>query len=338
MFNKPTVIVIGAGASFEYGFPLGATLKDQVAKAARFRFEYGHHLTMGSEELLNHIRRHVSGDISRQNIYTRAGSMLAQAIPSFISIDEALHFVSSSREAVEIGKIAIIENILNAERNSNLRFDLRTGRPSLPDDGWLSELFSMAVAGLRRENLADAFKNITFINFNYDRAIEQYLYFALQERTSADAELAETIVGELNMLRPYGSIGSFSPIMNHPESFGTTAHFDPFQRLSNLATYTEKKPLHDAAAMRNALQGAHLVLYLGFGYHASNLGVVANSEASKATSVLGTVKGINSLNHAMITGNIIANIKTMRNKVELLDMTAAEMLKDLRPRILMTVS
>lgn len=338
MFNKPTVIVVGAGASFEYGFPLGAILKDQVAKAAQFRFEHGHRLTMGSAELLNHIRHHVSGDISRQNIYTKAGNMLAQAIPSFISIDEALHFVSSSREAVEIGKIAIIENILNAERKSSLRFDPRTGRSSLPHDGWLSELFSMAVAGLQREDLVDAFKNITFINFNYDRVIEQYLYFALQERTSADAELAEDIVGGLNMLRPYGSIGPFSPTMHHPESFGTTAHFDPFKRLSNLATYTEKKPLHDATAMRNALQGARLVLYLGFGYHASNLGVVANGEASKATSVLGTVKGINSLNHAMITDSITANIKTMRSKVELLDMTAAEMLKNLRPRILMTVS
>jgi hypothetical protein len=133
-----------------------------------------------------------------------------------------------------------------------------THRPAQLADGWIGEMFSLAVAGLRQQELPSAFENVTFVNFNYDRAIEQYLYRALQERTSARPEEAKATVESLNMIRPYGSIGQFSPNMHDPFSFGTTAYFDPFSRLADLGTYTDQKPKHDVAAMNDALTGAAL--------------------------------------------------------------------------------
>jgi hypothetical protein len=79
----------------------------------------------------------------------------------------------------------------------------------------------------------------------------------------------------LNMIRPYGSIGQFSPNMHDPFSFGTTAYFDPFSRLADLGTYTDQKPKHDVAAMNDALTGATLIIFIGFGYHPSNVDLVA---------------------------------------------------------------
>jgi hypothetical protein len=174
LFNKPVVFVIGAGASFEYNLPLGCTLKESIAQKVKFRFQYGHDLISGDVGLLDHIRRHAP-DRNRQSDYTKAANLLASAMGSFISIDEALHYVGATPEAVEVGKVAIIQEILLAERNSALAYDRNTGTMPIDkvDGRWIGEFLSMAMAGIQRSNLNTAFDRVTFINFNYDRAIQK---------------------------------------------------------------------------------------------------------------------------------------------------------------------
>lgn len=338
MFNQKIVFVIGAGASREYNFPLGSELKDRIARAVRFRYQHGFQLVDGDTGLLNHIRRHVKNDQALTNEYTEAANLLANAIPSFISVDEALHYVSAEPKAIEIGKITIVHQILKAERESTLAVDTRTGRLAEVPDGWIGEMLSMAVAGVRRNDLASVFDSVTFINFNYDRAIEQYLFWALQKRTSATAAEAQTIVDGLNMIRPYGSIGKYSPNTNDAFAFGTTAYFDPFLRLPDLGTYTDQKPKHDITAMGNALTNARLIIFLGFGYHAPNVDLLKLASGNGDTTfVLGTVTGIHKSNHDLIAGQIADNLKQSSERVTLHDMKAAELLRELRPRISMLV-
>ena len=337
MFKQKVVFVVGAGASREYNFPLGSHLKDRIAVDVRFRFEHGgSQQTSGSVDLLDHIRRHVRANTERANDYTMAANLLASAIPSFVSIDEALHFVSHSPEAVEVGKIAIVDHILKAERGSTLAFNRQNGRLTDLPEGWISEMFSMAVAGSRRQDLARIFDHVTFVNFNYDRAIEQYLFWALQERTSATEDEARAIVAGLNMIRPYGSIGPFSHNFSDPFGFGTTAYFDPFTRLAVLGTYTDQQPKHDTAAMHNAALNAKLIVFLGFGYHTSNVDLIKMNSGNGSAVVMGTVSGIHKSNHELIAGRIAGNLKMHVGGVVLYDMKASEMLRELRPRILMT--
>lgn len=338
MFRQKVVFVIGAGASYEYKLPLGSELKDRIAAAVRFRFEYGDRLVGGDPNLRDHIRRHVNGDRARSDDYTRAANLLASAIPTFVSVDEALHYVSGTAEAVEVGKIAIIDQILAAERGSKLAFDRNNGRVQVPHDGWLAEMLSIAAAGLKRDELSTVFDHVTFVNFNYDRVIEQYLYWALQESLSASAEEAAGIVSRLNILRPYGSIGKFSPNFSDQFAFGTTAHFDPFARLGSLGTYTDQKPMHDLAAMQNAIHGAKLIIFLGFGYHNSNVDLIQHMQGNGSGVVMGTVTGIHKSNHDLICRRIAENLKIHVDRITPFDMKAAEILRELRPRILMLVS
>jgi hypothetical protein len=195
MFKVPVVFVVGAGASFEYGLPLGAALKDAIAEKLKFRFEYGgSRLIGGDTNLLDEINRHVGGDREKRNEYIEAAQRLAATVRSFISIDEALHYMGATPKAVEIGKVAIVWEILEAERNSTLSYDKGTGRFLVgPHDGWIGQVMSMAVAGMERDELNTAFDKITFVNFNYDRAIEQYLYWALQQRMLASADEARQV-------------------------------------------------------------------------------------------------------------------------------------------------
>ena len=335
MFNQKVVFIVGAGASREYNFPLGSDLKEAIASGVRFRFEHGgSYLTGGSQELLDHIRRHVKGDVKKANEYTRAANALAGAIPSFVSIDEALHYVSDSPEAVEVGKIAIVDQILKAERGSSLAFDQRNGRPGHLPDGWIAELFSMALAQTQRKDLKSIFSHASFINFNYDRAIEQFIYFALQERASATPDEAREIVENLNMLRPYGSIGRFVPNYGDQFAFGTTAHFDPFSRLQTLGTYTDQKPMHDLAAASTALAQAKLIIILGFGYHPTNVDVIKVTTGNCGAQVIGSVLGIHGTNHSLIASHIGKNLNMSANGIELHSMKASELLQEFRPRIL----
>ena len=98
MFHKPTVFIIGAGASFEVGLPLGAELKTRVADTLKFRFDHIKGQTDGDFELFEVLKRRYGNKVG---LYTSAGSDLAKVIPTFPSMDEALNFFSARPEAVD---------------------------------------------------------------------------------------------------------------------------------------------------------------------------------------------------------------------------------------------
>jgi hypothetical protein len=291
MIRKPVVFVVGAGASHEYGLPLGGTLKETIAEKLRAVSRHG--------DLLSHIQRHVGRNQKELGEYIQAATALAKTIKSFISIDEALHYVGATPKAVEIGKVAIVHEILRAERESALCYEQTTGALSVNgvDGLWISEALSMIVAGIQREELAAAFDQVTFINFNYDRAIEQYLYWALQQRMLAEASEAKQIIEALKIIRPYGSIGRLAFSFGDEYGYGTTAYFDPFSRIQNMRTYTEQDRMHDAEAMEQALHAARIVIFLGFGYHTTNVDLMKiNQRTNYDCRVLGTSKGVHQAN------------------------------------------
>ena len=214
MFSHPVVFVVGAGASFDYGLPLGGTLAQSIAKDTDFWFEY-HRSTdpvRGDRDLYRLLRTRYQRDSEQLQRYLSAGQALSGALSSAVSVDDALYQLNETREAVELGKVCIIRSILKAEKYSNLAISTETGKMTRDagKDGWIEQLLSMAVSGHRQNTVKDAFKNVTFINFNYDRCIEHYLYWSLQRIGLGELDAALTITG-LNMIRPYGGIGSMMP-------------------------------------------------------------------------------------------------------------------------------
>jgi hypothetical protein len=209
MFANPTVFVIGAGASAEYRLPLGSALKDRIVSAVSYRYKEDGLLQNGDETLLNAIKRQFNSEKMTVNSFIAAGHELAASMPMHASIDEALHYWSANSEAVQLGKIAIANEILGAERNSSLSKNRETGRVDVPREGWIWPFLSMTLGSdLKREQAEQAFANVTLINFNYDRTVEQYLYWALQQYGQISDDLAASAVASLKQIRPYGSIGN----------------------------------------------------------------------------------------------------------------------------------
>jgi hypothetical protein len=336
MFKKPIVIIVGAGASCEYGLPLGSALKSSAAQKLRFIFQHGR-LTSGDQDLLNHIRRHTRNDQTRNNAYTIAANELSRTMETFISIDEALHFVSASPEAVEIGKVAVVSEILAAERRSSLAPSKETGQTRLKDVGWLPQMLSMAVAGVQKSEIETVFKQTTLVNFNYDRCIEHYLYEALQQKAGVSREQSGRIVNALTVIRPYGSLGPLEWQEPPGVAFAHSGHVDPFSLIGGIRTYTEQNALHDSEKVERALKAAELVIFLGFGFHQQNMEVLALKPSfarKQGLELLATIVGIHRENLESISSRLGKLLAVHPAAITLQDMRSAELLQELRPRIM----
>jgi hypothetical protein len=335
MFKRQIVIIVGAGSGVEYSMPLGATLAADIARDVRFRFEhYSLRPTSGDPQLFDILFRKFNQDRPVLDKFTEAGNALSSAISSAVSIDDALYQLSENPEAVALGKLCIIRAILKAEGNSSLALSRQTGQldHSAGRNGWIEQVFSMAIAGVKQSEIHHAFDNITFVNFNYDRCIEHYLFWSLQ-RIGIDHVAARLIVGGLNMIRPYGAVGAVLESCPNYLPFGGGS-VDPFAVVNRIRTYTESDVLHDSAHLQSVLLKAHLTLFLGFGFHPQNLSLLQVGEPSEGR-LMATVKKIHQANRSDLTDALSRTMRVSRNAIELFDMTAPELLAELRLKIMM---
>jgi hypothetical protein len=309
MFNKQVVLVVGAGASHDkYGLPLGGHLASGIANDTNFHFErYVNRPSQGDADLFDEvIYSKFSHDREKLDRYTDAGHKLSAALGSTISIDDALYQLSDYPEAVQLGKICIVRSILKAERNSTLKVEaIGQLPPGAGKDGWVEQIFSMAITGYKLSEITHAFKRITFINFNYDRCIEHYLFWSLQRLGLSSDDASETIQN-LNILRPYGTLGSIVPGTPSFLKFGAPPPSDPFSMISRIRTFTESDTLHDKQKLSSALLEASLIVFLGFGFHAQNLKLLTLSpnQQVRATKVLATVYGVHEANLVQLSATV----------------------------------
>jgi hypothetical protein len=126
------------------------------------------------------------------------------------SIDDVLTWFSSRKEVVELGKVAIAHEILKGERASHLyNLDNAEGLAAKTKVGstWMPHFLSMVMDGHPDEYAERAFETVAIVNFNYDRTIEHFLYSALQYKFGLPEGRANGIVRDINIIRPYGSLG-----------------------------------------------------------------------------------------------------------------------------------
>jgi hypothetical protein len=217
MFQSKPVFIVGAGASQEVGLPTGAQLKTQIAQKLNITYEVGIDPLApdtGDPEiayaLVEHVRSKGSGDI---NPYLFGAWKIRDAMPQAISIDNFIDAHSTNPGVVLCGKLAIVQAIRDAERNSKLYIDDRAGHVSKFDhqkvsNTWFAKFFQLVSENLRIDNVYEIFNNLSFIVFNYDRCIEHYLYQAVQNYFAIGEADARTVVRSLKIYHPYGPIGA----------------------------------------------------------------------------------------------------------------------------------
>ncbi|MDR6870124.1 hypothetical protein J2Y55_001124 [Bosea sp. BE125] len=285
MFIRPTVFVVGAGASSDVGLPLGAGLvkiiggKVDIRHEDAFRQTHGDPVIAAAIKLRNELSTKDAGGAHpyfAPNVYFQSGGSIAASMSQAISIDNYLHTHSSDVTINWMGKAGIVSSILEAESKSSMSHSRNRGRMRLDDleDTWYNVFFQMLTEGVLREELESIFTNVSFICFNYDRCIEHYLASAIANYFRITLDGAQQITSRLQIIHPYGQVGRLPwQSVTGAIDFGKAPSADELIELvGQIKTFTEQIEEEDVLKrMHSVLSHAKRIVYLGFSYANINM-------------------------------------------------------------------
>jgi hypothetical protein len=313
MIKLDTTFVVGAGASVDYGFPLGEQLTKQIAEALNFR------QGSSSSQAKELIRTAVMVGGQRPDVRCNAQQLFAQALAlqaalsTASSIDTFLENHSDNPDFELLGKMAIAACLLGAEHGSYLRprhpgeiMDLRRVEKS-----WLARLFKTVMApGVPKASVEQIFDHVSFIVFNYDRCIEHYFEQAIASHFMLDLSTSATVVRKhLRIVHPYGDLGALHG-SNSNVSFGQ--EYEPethpagdgiYTMSQRLLTFTESQKAQGAKA-KDMIHKAQRLVFLGFGFGEQNVELLRVS-TSAVQHVRGTVMGLSKSNQDQVRYRIL---------------------------------
>jgi hypothetical protein len=312
MFRTPTTIIVGAGASADYRFPLGSGLRTKIAKLINIEFEdFGRSLQSGDHIIVECLR-----DVSRQtghdgniNTFLPSARSMAAAMPLALSIDNYLDAHKDDPNTIICGKLAIARAILMAEKESSLWFDHRHADSfnlSAVEQTWLARFVNALTEGVSASNLDNIFKNVTIISFNYDRCIKHFLRDALKTYYRLDDQSATDLLKTLRIYHPYGSTGELPWEEQNGVSFGSDQlHGRLLPIAHKIKTFTEQ--IEDETLveqMRLSTQAAGHIIFLGFGFHRQNIELISAEMPRSCRRIFATAMNI-SASDKMVIENIL---------------------------------
>lgn len=317
MFNRSTVFVVGAGASKEVGLPVGSGLAEKIGQALDIRLahSYSDRAVSGDKELYSHLRHVFFKEIEE---YQKAGWRIRDGIRLSHSIDDFLDIHRDDSRLNLVGKTAIVKSILEAERNSHL-FNAGQNTEEIVrinslDSTWFVKLMRMLGRSTSSLTARDALASLTFIVFNYDRCLEQFLVHALRRLYAITNADAFQIMKGIRIIHPYGFVDEIPDALGRG---GTRFGGDPdrlsanyVQLSSKIRTYTEQvadeKLLTD---IHEEVRKAECIVFLGFGYHKQNMQLLWPSEPMDNKFIFGTAYGMSAADVDVVSRQIAAQFK-----------------------------
>jgi len=272
VITKPTVLVLGAGASVDYGYPSGKALKQQVINAIGDALtpEHGRLVELGHD---------------REQIESFREALRYSGKPS---VDAFLEYRS---EYVDIGKKAMAQVLIRHE-----------SKPSLfsANSDWYEYLYGRLGAPFDRFHL----NTLSVVTFNYDRSLEAFLFEALRNSYGkASAEVA-LMLRAIEIVHVHGQLGSL-PWDEKPGRDYTPTQ-DPREiriAAQGIRVIHEGQRNDGVFARATALiRSAERVIFLGFGYHDANLMRLNLKLDNEHQEILGTCYGFTERERSEIDG------------------------------------
>jgi hypothetical protein len=140
---------------------------------------------------------------------------------------------------------------------------------------WYGSLWKILTAGASRQNLDEIFRNVSFVIFNYDRCVEQFFYYSLQNYSGLSADEAASVMRNVKIFHPYGTVGSLP--WQHCDLSIEFGDYDlePTKLLAvanKIKTFTERVgDGEDIAEMQSEIALSNTLVFLGFAFHQQNL-------------------------------------------------------------------
>jgi hypothetical protein len=272
MISENTVFIVGAGASNPFGYPIGTEL-----------------------------RRRIYGDFPKQLSILLTGQPFFNRDACPEKVKDALDFCQSFKEAriksidrylainqefSEIGKLAIVLSILEAEKKPQFDDTL--------EDNWYFYLYNRMVDGFRSSDSYKQFgaNKVSIVTFNYDRSLEHYFFTCLRNtfRKASEQEIVEQL-NSIPVHHVYGQVDDL-PWQGKGKKYGSGYDFDAALSVSrnNIRTMFERTESENEQ-VREILAKARSIYFLGFGYDESNMKIIGLPEVvTPGHHIYGTYK------------------------------------------------
>lgn len=288
--TKPLIFIVGAGASKDFGksMPVGSELASRIQAALDSEFSLGDRSGGPIKKALRHAR------VAPWKELVEAVDQIRDAIVFHPSIDDLLHGWRDKPAMLRVAKMTIAQKILSAEAHSTLgkicdsRDAARHAIRSLTTS-WLHVLMTRLGGTTHRRQVDRLFDKVGFIVFNYDRCIEQYLYWAFQLVSGRTPATAAELVLQIPIHHVYGDLGTLPFDKSGTRAVG----FGDESKLSSavaerIRTYTEDNESGHLRAIHSLVLGAKRIVFLGCAYHQQNLDLLFSAGAPKECRVWGT--------------------------------------------------
>jgi hypothetical protein len=289
-----TVFVVGAGASREFGLPVGKELTEIIANRLNYQIIRGSLVpdSDGDPDILDAIQQ-FANDRPTLDSYLAAAKRIREGIIFSSSIDTFLDLHRDDVKITQLGKLAIAKTILEREKNSSLFIDYNSTEfrdvQSLKET-WLVRFVRGLSDGVRREEINRLFERVSFVVFNYDRCIEHFLYQSLKKLYGLSDGEAAAAMKNLVILHPYGTISDLPWQTRGGIPFGFTANRpNLLMTASQIRTFTEQLEDNDLPELiEQEVAAAEAIVFLGFSYHPSNMRLLDFPMTYQAERVFGT--------------------------------------------------
>ncbi len=263
MIQKKTVLVVGAGTSAPYGFPLGAKLTEEIAHGLKGenRDSRRQLRTLGFEDDLI--------------VSFRNGLMDSRVF----SVDA---FLEHRPEFLEVGKAAIAQVLIPYEKPGPAS---KVPKTTTPNDDWIRLLLQKMDCSF--DDLGH--NKLTIVTYNYDRSLEFYLHTALAAKYGKGMDQIADQMAPIRMIHLHGALGKL-PWGSESDPERQRA-FDPEcnpqtiriaqEGIRIISENPDESAEPDFHLARGQINAASDVVFLGFGYHPTNmrrLGIERNGQ------------------------------------------------------------
>ncbi len=246
MIEKKTVLVLGAGASKDYGFPLGKELVKEIC----------------------------------DNIYPN--SVWVNTLP-LVGIEPklALRFRESLCDLRPLSADAFLEDRRNLEYADACKaasaLALMNHEIAASLEAWDGLYITMYHRmETQPERFVASASNLTFVTFNYDRSLEYFFWARCLAMAHRNQQQAMDLYKQVRIIHVYGLLGIPDFLCDDPADRRCYAYSEDISNLKacmrNMHIITEQ-PQNTALNFisQNPLRSAEIVCFLGFGYAPSNV-------------------------------------------------------------------
>jgi hypothetical protein len=240
--DHTVVLVLGAGASHPYGFPLGQELVELIKGM------------QGSTARLAPFADATGGKWDHQRINNFCDELRKSG---WVSIDR---FLQRRPELADIGKAAIAFHLLESERWQWL---------TSPSEGrWYSYLYNHILDPVSPAEFGA--NQLSVITYNYDRSLELYLFDALRSGFNLSNESALQALNKIPFVHVHGSFGEVPGTGPDSRQYGDKSEM--FRATARMHVVSDDIAASGVLRKCNELlRAATHVVFLGFGYDRVNM-------------------------------------------------------------------